>query len=100
MVTILHRELERKVEKVKHMKMEVMQPKTKNNMNFQPELKHNWSVHVNRWFFFVIYENKDWGRGKRGLNRGGSLLEREGLIEDLRSCRILTFLASVLFFRI
>ena len=41
MVTILHRELERKVEKVKHMKMEVMQPKTKNNMNFQPELKHN-----------------------------------------------------------
>ena len=37
MVTILHRELERKVEKVKHMKLEVMRPKTKNNMNFQPE---------------------------------------------------------------
>ena len=36
-VTILHKELERKVEKVKHMKLEVMQPKTKNNMNFQPE---------------------------------------------------------------
>ena len=36
-VTILHRELERKVEKVKHMKLEVMRPKTKNNMNFQPE---------------------------------------------------------------
>ena len=33
MVTILHRELERKVEKVKHLKLEVMQPKTKNNMN-------------------------------------------------------------------
>ena len=33
----LHRELERKVEKVKHMKLEVMRPKTKNNMNFQPE---------------------------------------------------------------
>ena len=32
MVTIL----ERKVEKVYHMKLEVMQPKTKNNMNFQP----------------------------------------------------------------
>ena len=30
-------ELERKVEKVKHMKLEVMRPKTKNNMNFQPE---------------------------------------------------------------
>ena len=37
MVPILHRELERKVEKVKHMKLEVMRPKTKNNMNFQPE---------------------------------------------------------------
>ena len=34
MVTILHRELERKVEKVKHMKLEVMWPKTKNNMDF------------------------------------------------------------------
>ena len=37
MVTILHRELERKVEKVKHMNLDVMRPKTKNNMNFQPE---------------------------------------------------------------
>ena len=37
MVTILHRELERKVENVKHMKLEVMTSKTKNNMNFQPE---------------------------------------------------------------
>ena len=37
MVAILHRELERKIEKVKHMKLEVMPPKTKNNMNFQPE---------------------------------------------------------------
>ena len=37
MLTIFHRELECKVEKVKHMKLEVMRPKTKNNMNFQPE---------------------------------------------------------------
>ena len=37
MVTILHRKLERKVEKVKHMKLEVMRQNTKNNMNFQPE---------------------------------------------------------------
>ena len=37
MVAFLHRELERKVEKVKHMKLEVMRPKTKNNMNSQPE---------------------------------------------------------------
>ena len=34
MVGILHRELERKIEKVKHMKLEVLPPKTKNNMNF------------------------------------------------------------------
>ena len=38
MVKILHRELERKDEKVKHMKFEVMWPKTKNNMKFQPDL--------------------------------------------------------------
>ena len=37
MVAILHRELQRKIEKVKDMKLEVMPPKTKNNMNFQPE---------------------------------------------------------------
>ena len=37
MVTIPHSELESKVEKVKHIKLEVMRPKTKNNMNFQPE---------------------------------------------------------------
>ena len=37
MVAIFHRELERKVKKVKHTKLEVMRPKTKNNMNFQPE---------------------------------------------------------------
>ena len=36
-VTILNRELECEVEKVKHIKLEVMRPKTKSNMNFQPE---------------------------------------------------------------
>ena len=34
MVAILHRELECKIEKVTHMKLEVMPPKTKNKMNF------------------------------------------------------------------
>ena len=38
MATILHRELEQKVVKVQHMKLEVLRLKTKNNMNFQPEL--------------------------------------------------------------
>ena len=37
MVAILHRELERKIEKVKHMKLEVLSPNTQNNMNFQSE---------------------------------------------------------------
>ena len=37
MVAILHKELERKIEEVKHMKLEVMLPKTKNNMNLHPE---------------------------------------------------------------
>ena len=37
MVTILHRELEHKDEKVQHMNLEVMRPKTKNNMSFHPE---------------------------------------------------------------
>ena len=36
-VIIIHRELEHKVETGQHMKLEVMRPKTKNNMNFQPE---------------------------------------------------------------
>ena len=37
MEAILHRELQRKIEKVRHMKLEVMPPNTKSNMNFQPE---------------------------------------------------------------
>ena len=37
MVTILQRELGCKNEKVNHIKLEIMLPKTKNNMNFQPE---------------------------------------------------------------
>ena len=32
LVTILHTELEHEVEKVQHMKLEVMQPKTKNKI--------------------------------------------------------------------
>ena len=35
--TVLHREVERKFENVKHKKLKVMWPTTKNNMSFQPE---------------------------------------------------------------
>ena len=66
MVKILHRELEHKVEKVKHKKLEVMRPKTKNNMNFQPELNHNWSVHVNRLFFLWNMRTRIGGGGGGG----------------------------------
>ena len=77
MVTILHRELERKVEKVKHMKLEVMQPKTKNNTNFQPEetITDQSTLIVN---FFV--KSKDWVEGGRG---GGGLIERVYLLTFL-----------------
>ena len=37
MVTFLHKEIEHKVEKVQNMELEVMWPKTKTNMNFQPK---------------------------------------------------------------
>ena len=37
-------------------------------------------------------------RTRFGGGGAGGLIEREGLIEDLRYCRILTFLVSVLFF--
>ena len=68
-VTNLHRELERKVEKVKHMKLEVMLPKTKNNMNFQPEQT------ITDQFTLIVCENKDGGKG--GWGKGG-LIERRG----------------------
>ena len=37
MATVLHREVERKFENVKHKKLKVMWSTTKNNMSFQPE---------------------------------------------------------------
>ena len=94
MVTILHRELERKVEKVnKHMKFEVMRPRTKNNMNFQPEytITDQSTLIVN---FFV--QNKDWWEVGGGglltflLWKGGGLIREGGLIEDLRYVRAIS----------
>ena len=64
MVAILHRELEHKVEKVKHMKLEVMRPKTQNNMNFQPEY-----TITDKYMLIVC----DW-IGMEGRGRGGGLI--------------------------
>ena len=47
MVTILQRELEHKVKKVQHLKLEVMRPKTKNQHELPAWINHNWSVHIN-----------------------------------------------------
>ena len=54
------------------MKLEVMPPKTKNKMNFQPEkiITDQSTLIVN---FFV--KNKDWGRGRGGLNRGFTVFD-------------------------
>ena len=63
MVTIFHRELERNVEQVKHMKLEVMRPKTKNNMSFQPKLT------ITCQSTLIVCE--EWRGGGGGLNREG-----------------------------
>ena len=74
MVTILHRELEHKVEKVQHMKLEVMRPKTKNNMSFQFEKTMTCQSTLK-----LSVKNTDGGEGR---GRGG-LIEREGLLTFL-----------------
>ena len=42
MVSVLHKELECKVEKLKNKKSKVMRPKIKNNLNFQVVKKPSW----------------------------------------------------------
>ena len=59
MVIILHRELEHKVEKVEHMKLEVMRPKTKNNMSFQFEKTITCQSTLK-----LFVKNKDGGEGR------------------------------------
>ena len=47
MLSVLHKELESKVEKLKYKKLEVMQPRKKTNPNFQLVNKPSWiSPHV------------------------------------------------------
>ena len=59
MKSILNNELESKVEKLKHMKLEVMQPKMKKNSNYQYLNKpHRSSSHeVIKWglFKYTVY---------------------------------------------
>ena len=90
MVTILHRELEHKVEKVQHMKLEVMRPKTKNSMNFQPEYT------VTDQSTLIGMEGRGGGEGAYELfscEKGGLIREEGGggLIEDLRYINISLF---------
>lgn len=46
MKSILNNKLESKVEKLKHMKLEVMQPKMKKNSNYQYLNKHTGAVRM------------------------------------------------------
>ena len=66
MVTILHRELERKVEKVKMLEVTA---KDQKQYEFPAWINHNWSVHVN-----CLWRME--GRGKGG----GDLIVRGGLL--------------------
>ena len=62
MVTILHRELEHKVEKVQHMKLEVMRAaEDQKQYEFPALINHNWSVHVN-----FLWRIRMEGRGRGG----------------------------------
>ena len=67
MVSILHKELERKVVEHKHMKLEVMQPKIKNNLNFQHVNKpYRISLHEYSLSFIInsVVNKKGEGRGR------------------------------------
>ena len=67
-VSILHKELGRKVEKLKHMTLEVLELKINTNTNF----KHmNKSYQISPSFINLVVESKEGGEG--------SLKERWGL---------------------
>ena len=93
MVSVLHKELEYKVENSSNKKLEVMQPRIKTNPNFQLVNKPSWvSPHevLQSWLINAVYHllvKNNNGEGRGGLltfflsKRGGegSLLKREGL---------------------
>ena len=66
MVTILHRELERKVEKVKHMHdVGGQAAKDQKQYEFPAWINHNWSVHVN-----CLWRMEGRGRRRGLIERG------------------------------
>ena len=67
MVPILHRELERKVEKVKHMhEVGGHAAEDQKQYEFPAWINHNWSLHVNSL----------WRMEGRGRGRGRGLIEK------------------------
>ena len=98
MVSVLHKELEYKVENSSNKKLEVMQPRIKTNPNFQLVNKPSWvSPHevLQSWLINAVYHllvKNNNGEGRGGLltfflsKRGGGkeLIKEGGLIEDLR----------------
>ena len=85
MVSVLHNELEYKVEKLKYKKLEIMQPRIKNKAELPVgEVNHPRSVHTKfysrDWFIqSIIYDRRiiTVGEGGRGLK------ERRGLTSFL-----------------
>ena len=58
MVSVLHKELECKVEKLNHKKLEVMQPRIKTNLNFQHMNKPSWispNKGLQLWLINTVY---------------------------------------------
>ena len=101
-VSVFHKDLECKVEKLKYKKLKVMQWGSKTNPTFQHvnkqsrispnEVLQSWLI--NTVYHLLVKNNKEEERG--GLKReegfinflrlkrgGGDLFERAGLIEDL-----------------
>ena len=94
MVSVLHKELEYKVENFSNKKLEVMQQRIKTNPNFQLVNKPSWvSPHevlqswlINAVYHLLVKNNNGEGRGGLinflSLKKGGgegSLLKRESL---------------------
>ena len=101
-VSVFHKDLECKVEKLKYKKLKVMQWGSKTNPTFQHvnkqsrispnEVLQSWLI--NTVYHLLVKNKKGEERGgglkeKRGLltffawKEGGDLFERAGLIEDL-----------------
>ena len=82
MVSILHEELESKVGKLKHKKLDVKQPKNKKTPNFQQVSKPYRIIpqSLQSWLINTVYRLRIRSKGELLKRQGGE----GGFIEDLR----------------